>query len=320
MNTGRIIAALIGVLVLASAGCNLASSAAVTLQPTVTATEMAFQTSTAMPTQVPTDDDLGIVQSPTSMPGATSPPVIDFPVLSSSECGVQSADGDAVNVRVGPGLDQGVIGLMRSPARLVSTAASGWHEIALPGGGTAWVSAHVTVMVGPCANNPGGPIEPETFCHFYPYGVNGDNIDLAAAPRGVPVLTVPSQDFLVTARAGNWYQLLTNTGQQGWILGERGDITGNCDGLDIVATPVYPANVCTITITQATDVYAQPDFSNPIMTLRNDVVVEATARTSDGWFGFDMGAVGSGAQTLRWLPPGNSMSTSLACDTLPITN
>jgi SH3-like domain-containing protein len=253
--------------------------------------------------------------------------VINFPGGAPNDlCSVMSADGDAVNIRSGPGMNYNVIGLLITPAQLVS-GVTDWLQIALPNGGTGWVASSVTSIVGMCGDGEGlGPGPADAICHFYPYGVNGNQIDLAAFPTGAPVLIVPDQEFVVTAQAGNWVRLRINSGLEGWILSARGMLMGNCQGLPTEAIPTYSSNVCIITMTQATDVYAQPNFSTPTMTIRNEVVVQATARTVDGWFGFDPGldTTGQGLARLNWLPAGTQggshMLTSEACDYLPVVS
>jgi len=85
-------------------------------------------------------------------------------------------------------------------------------------------------------------------------------------------------------------------------------------------TPV--ASPCTLNAISEVTVYFRPNTgSNVFGTLSIGMPVEATARTSDGWIGFDPGvaqAANSGIFRLRWVQESGNITLEGACAGLPV--
>lgn len=294
----------------AAATATPTSPSSSTPAPTATATTTATRMAPAQPAQLP----------------ATSVPVINLPGGAPNDvCSAVPNDG-SVNVRQGPALNQPVVALLQTHAQVIGTN-NGWYQISYPNS-TGWVSGTVVRLQGECSAYGQMP-QPEVYCHFYPFGANGSNIDLLTQPNGTFLTYAPaSSDFIATAQSGQWVQVLYGaTGQQGWILKERGQLSGNCASLENV---VFNTPDCRITATVNTASALQPYPDSPFFgAFTASASVQATARTSDGWYGFDPGVNWvppdvTGTDRLRWLPAGNplgaGLTTTAGCEQLPVVS
>lgn len=87
-------------------------------------------------------------------------------------------------------------------------------------------------------------------------------------------------------------------------------------------TPIAPT--CSLSALSDTAVYMRPSTEADVFgTLSAGMVVDALARTADGWLGFDPGvaqAANSGGFRLRWVQMGSSIGTQGDCDALPLVS
>ncbi len=175
----------------------------------------------------------------------------------------------------------------------------------------------------PPATLPPQPQPDPNLCYFYPYGLNGSTITLYSGPGEINPLgaTISATQFIVaTAQAGNWIKVRSVANQEGWIQLERGSLGGNC-----AALPQQPGGQeCRATANSDTTVLARPEYSaEPFqMVLVASGSVRVVAR-SNGFLGFDPGvnwipADVTGTARLRWIAPGDTITLTGACDTLPI--
>jgi hypothetical protein len=220
-----------------------------------------------------------------------------------------------------------------------------WYQLPLPGGGTGWVSSTVTQLVGKC----GQPVVPTSTPQ-----------PTSQATQCIIATTVSTPSYLLPTFTGGIFTVLpaqftvqaTVQTNDGWFGYDPGIPQANKQGLDrlrwlpagnpagnsmirspgcpfipvvtlVLATPVTPTADCIITTSADTLVYVQPNFTTVFGTLPAKSSVKATAKTIDGWYGFDPGVAQAGNQgldRLRWVPAGNpagnSMTTSAGCQSL----
>ena len=167
------------------------------------------------------------------------------------------------------------------------------------------------------------PPQPDpALCYFYPFGVNGPTITLYTGPGELnglgPTLSV-DQFITVTAMAGSWAKVRVASGLEGWIQSERGMMSGNCGSL-----PQQPAPPeCRATAKSDTTVMNLPDYNSGLFDMQ--LVASASVRViarSNGFWGFDPGVNWippdvTGTARLRWIAPGDTITLSGACDSLP---
>jgi hypothetical protein len=80
------------------------------------------------------------------------------------------------------------------------------------------------------------------------------------------------------------------------------------------------AGPCNYTATADVTIYSRPDLSADVFSTQGaGFSIQPTARTANGWYGFDPGvaqAANIGSFRLRWLPPGSGTLTG-SCSSLP---
>lgn len=298
--------------------------------PTTTATPQPSRTPAATATATATVTATPVTGS--SAGGAPQNPAPSVPVIQpggsapSNVCVARPTSG-TVNVRQGPALSSAVVALLQTYA-VVTNRSGDWFQIDYVTS-SGWVSGTVVQLSGPCA--PYGVPQPqaEVYCHFAPYGVNGANVDLLTQPNGAFLTYADANaDFIVTGESGSWVRVLYGvTGHHGWILRERGQVSGNCANLEQVVFGDAPE--CRITASIPSASFMQPYPGAPFFgAFPTSASVEATVRTADGWYGFDPGVNWvppdvTGIARLRWLPAGNplgvGLTTTAGCEQLPMT-
>jgi hypothetical protein len=281
-----------------------------------------------------------VTHPPTAAPIPTNTPV-PLPVINpagsppTGQCSVVLTAGNKfVNIRSGPGTTYPAIAILQSYAPVVGLS-SGWYQISLPNG-VGWVSGSVVMGAGTCAPTPAAPNCTIT--------ITANATAYAQPTFSSPMFaTFPAGTTLqASARtADGWYGFDPGIAQAGntglallrWlpaavpVIGTMTRSAG-CDSVPIVValppTAVPPSGPCVLTMTINTVAYSQPNFSNVFATLSPGESFEATARTIDGWYGFDPGiaqAGNSGLARLRWVPAGspagNTITQTIQCGYLP---
>ncbi len=126
-------------------------------------------------------------------------------------------------------------------------------------------------------------------------------------PEPSPNQGAPSMEkiHLSDSPRGIWWDFHYGLARTGGILAGSGVSAGACD----------------YTATAQVDIYFRPHPSADIFSTQGaGFSIQPTARTSNGWLGFDPGvaqAANIGSFRLRWLPPGSG-SVSGGCSSLPV--
>jgi hypothetical protein len=279
--------------------------------------------------------------SPTSAEAepTQSPPEIETPTTPA--CSLSALSDATVYTR--PSTDSGIFGTLSAGMSVDALARTvdGWLGFD-PGVAQAantgvfrlrWVQESGSIsMQGNCDALPlvSGP--PAGICFEMPM----DETPVYAAPDSgaalVATLSLNDYAAVIGRSPNNWYRIDMALGnapsdQAGWIAEEMINLNGPCEALPLINIPAgekfTPSALnCTLTANAGIAAYARPSTqANFFGNFQTGMSVPASAKTADGWIGFDPGvaqAANIGIFRLRWVEPGTDFTLSGNCDQLPI--
>jgi len=316
-------------LVLCFAGCNFPG-----LSPTPTETAPLSSTPTRTesgPPQLrPTHTEPAQITS-APPPSETSP---------ASPC-TMSAISD-VPAYFRPSTESGVFGTLSAgmSVEVLARTADGWIGFE-PGVAQAantgifrlrWVQETGNVSLdGACAGMPVVEGPPAGICFTMPVG-DTPVYEQANISSSLLATLTPQQYAAVTGRTlDNWYRIdlaigNTSSNRAGWIEGSAINLNGPCDALPVINIPagqtLVPSGInCTLTANADIMATNRPfPISDTFGTLHSGMSVPASARTPNGWIGFEPGvaqAANVDVFRLRWVDPDAPFTLSGNCGGLP---
>ncbi len=148
----------------------------------------------------------------------------------------------------------------------------------------------------------------------------------------VATLNLNEYAAVIGRALNNWYRIDMALGnapshQAGWIPEEGINFNGPCEALPLIDNPAgerfTPSGLnCTLTANAGIAAYFRPSSEADFFgNFQSGMSVPASARTADGWIGFDPGvaqAANIGIFRLRWVEPEANFTLSGDCDGLPI--
>jgi hypothetical protein len=320
-------------LVLFITGCNFPG-----LSPTPSETEV--EPSQAMPTGTETEPPpaprpthTGAISTNT-MPARTDTPT-------PSPCTLSAVSDVPAYFR--PSTESNVFGTLSAGMSVEALArtADGWIGFD-PGVAQAantgvfrlrWVEESSDIALeGACAGLPVVEGPPAGFCFIMPMGDTPVYEEADAASSLVVTLTTEEYAAVTGRTLDDWYRVdlaigNTSSNRAGWIAGSEINLNGPCDDLPVINIPAGQSltsagSNCTLTANAYITVTQRPyPISDIFGTLSSGMSVPASARTPNGWIGFDPGvaqAANVDVFRLRWVDPDAPFTLTGNCSSLPV--
>jgi hypothetical protein len=273
-----------------------------------------------------------------SAPITTAPPQIDTPPA--SPCTLSAISDVPAYFR--PSIESGVFGTFSAgmSVEAIARTADGWIGFE-PGVAQAantgifrlrWVqdSANVSLS-GACAELPVVEGPPTGICFTMPMGDTPVYEEADLASSLVTTLTVEEYAAVTGRTLDNWYRLdlaigNTSSNRVGWMEGAAINLNGPCDDLPVINIPPgqhFSPTASSCTLTADADIavtYTPFPVSDIFGTMGSGMSVQVSARTPNGWLGFEPGvaqAANLDVFRLRWVDPDAPFTLSGSCAGLP---
>jgi uncharacterized protein YgiM (DUF1202 family) len=314
------------------AGCNfpgLSPTPAVEVQPTIRPT----LTEAGPPTQRPTQTEPALIT-----PIITTPPL--HATATTSPCTL-SVTGD-VPVYLRPSTESDVFGTLSAGMSVEALArtADGWIGFE-PGVAQAantgifrlrWVQEGGNVsLTGSCADLPIVEGPPVGICFDMPMGDTPVYEEPNPASNLLTTLTPPQYTAVIGRNPANWYRVdlaigNTSSNRAGWVEATTINLNGPCNALPVINIPagqIFTPTGSNCTLTANADITAtlRPfSISDTFGTLGSGMSVPVSARTPNGWIGFEPGvaqAANVDIFRLRWVNPDAAFTLTGSCAGLP---
>ncbi|OPX90158.1 N-acetylmuramoyl-L-alanine amidase [Pelotomaculum sp. PtaB.Bin117] len=131
-------------------------------------------------------------------------------------------NGNAVNIRSGPGTGNGVVTQVNQGDILSVLEQSGdWYRVKLPGGSTGWVAGWL-VSIKSAATTPEPSRSAETSGSGKTAVVTGNAVNIRNGPgtgNGVIAQVNQGNTLSVLEQSSDWYRVKLSDGSTGWVAG-----------------------------------------------------------------------------------------------------
>jgi hypothetical protein len=196
-----------------------------------------------------------------------------------------------------------------------------------------WVEESGDISLdGACASLPVVEGPPAGFCFMMPMGDTSVYEEADLASSLVTTLTTEDYAAITGKTLDNWYHVdlaigNTSSNETGWIAGSDINLNGPCDDLPVINIPAgqsFTPGTTTCTLTADADITAtnRPFPTSDVFgTLTSGMSVPVSARTPNGWIGFDPGvaqAANVDVFRLRWVDPDATFTLTGSCNGLPV--
>jgi len=301
-------------------------------------------TSVTTPTQevtiLPTATQGSLPPSPTSAGTEHTqlPPEVETPV--GLACNLSALSDTTVYLRPSTGSD--VFGTLSAGevVEVLARTADGWFGFD-PGVAQAantgifrlrWVQMSGNIsMEGGCDLLPVATALPLGICFTMPMGETPVYAAPDVSSEVIAVLNLNDYAAVIGKTASNWYRVDMALGrapsyQAGWISEETVNLNEPCEALPFIGIPAgerfTPSGLdCTLTANAGIAAYVRPSLEADFFgNFQTGMSVAVSARTVDGWIGFDPGvaqAANIGIFRLRWVEPDADFTLGEDCDGLP---